>query len=306
MVALLDNIAARAATPAMWLIVLGMAYTLASTLLFLAAPPETGPGEALRPDALATGGAQPRVDLTSILNANLFGTVGAEASQAAASEPLAETRLPLVLLGVFVADTPEQSTVILARKGSPEKLYHIGDEVPGNAILEAVYLDHVRLRRGRVQERLAFPKPEQRLASPNRPSERARYSQAPPTNASSRPPRLPPRPGWQNRAYQSPETMAEHYRERLKRDPANTLNELGLTPVNSGEASGYRLDHLARSPYLRQTGLQPGDVVLSINGRPLGNPGRDLLELDSVLAQGSARIEVQRGNRRFFITASLK
>ena len=67
-----------------------------------------------------------------------------------------------------------------------------------------------------------------------------------------------------------------------------------------------RLDHLAQSPYLRQTGLQPGDVILSINGQPVGDVERDRLELDNVLAQGSARIEVQRGDRRFFITASLK
>ena len=67
-----------------------------------------------------------------------------------------------------------------------------------------------------------------------------------------------------------------------------------------------RLDRLAQSPYLRQTGLQPGDVILSINGQPVGDVERDRLELDNVLAQGSARIEVQRGDRRFFITASLK
>jgi hypothetical protein len=30
------------------------------------------------------------------------------------------------------------------------------------------------------------------------------------------------------------------------------------------------------------------------------------MEIDNVLAQGSARLEVQRGARRFFVTASLR
>jgi len=51
--------------------------------------------------------------------------------------------------------------------------------------------------------------------------------------------------------------------------------------------------------------LQPGDVILSVNGRPVGDLSQDRLEVDNVLAQGSARIEVQRGTRRFFVTASL-
>ena len=100
--------------------------------------------------------------------------------------------------------------------------------------------------------------------------------------------------------------MAERVRERLKADPRAALGELGLTPVGGEAAGGYRLDRLSQSPYLRQTGLKPGDVILSINGQPVGDVGRDRLELDNVLAQGSARIEVQRGERRFFITASLQ
>ena len=53
-------------------------------------------------------------------------------------------------------------------------------------------------------------------------------------------------------------------------------------------------------------GLQSGDVILSVNGRPVGDIQQDQLEIANIMAQGSARIEVQRGSRRFFITASLK
>jgi general secretion pathway protein C len=80
---------------------------------------------------------------------------------------------------------------------------------------------------------------------------------------------------------------------------------LGVAPVADGASEGYRVGNLAQSPYLSQTGLQPGDVILSVNGRPVGDLNQDRLELDNVLAEGSARLEVQRGTRRFFVTATL-
>ncbi|MDH3643531.1 MAG: PDZ domain-containing protein, partial [Gammaproteobacteria bacterium] len=97
-----------------------------------------------------------------------------------------------------------------------------------------------------------------------------------------------------------------NYRDMIEQDPEGALTNIGVTPVSEGQSSGYRLGNLADSPYLSQTGLQPGDVVLSVNGRPVGDISQDKMEFDNVLAQGSARLEVQRGTRRFFVTASLQ
>ena len=307
---LLRKIAARAATPAKWLIVLGMAYSLAGTVLFVAAPREAASVQPRNTVEKVSRDDRPGADLESIVGANLFGLAGArpsEAAAAAASASLVDTRLPLVLHGVFVAETPEASTAILARKGRSEELYHIGDSVPGNATLDAVFLDHVLLRRGRSLERLAFPKSDGNIAIP---SPRAEPAQAGSLDArallaqsGSPPSRMP---AGRIATERSPEEMAEKYREKLKVDPRGALGELGLTPVGGDGPAGYRLDRLAQSPYLRQTGLRPGDVILSINGQPLGDVEHDRLELDNVLERGSARLEVQRGERRFFITASLK
>lgn len=311
MESLIRKIAAHAATPARWLIVLGMAYTLATTVLFFAAPQEAASVQPRQTAAKEPGDARPGADLDSIVTANLFGVPGARPSEAAAAaaarETLAETRLPLVLHGVFVAEDPAESTAILARKGRSEELYHIGDRLPGNATLDAVYLDHVLLRRGRSLERLTFPRSDETIATP---AARAAGTETGSPDARAlragraSPPMPPPARG--KPAAPSPQEMAERYREKLKDDPQEALGELGLTALGGDAPSGYRLDRLAESPYLRQTGLRPGDVILSINGQPVGDVGRDRLELDNVLAQGSARIEVQRGERRFFITASLQ
>ena len=318
---LLGKLATRAMMPAKWLIVLGMAYTLATTVLFIAAPQEAA---SVQPEAPLTADARNSgpgaADLDAIIAANLFGVARAAPAEAAVAsataESLVETRLPLVLHGVFVAEIPAESTAIVARKGRPEELIRIGERVPGNATLESVYLDHVLLRRGRSLERLAFPDSDRSIATPSPRPEPARAgspeprampgeSVPEPALSSNDPPPPSAMAAQHNPGEGSPRELAERYRDRLKADPRGALGELGLTPVGGDGPGGYRLDRLSRSPYLRQTGLKPGDVVLSINGQPLGDVGRDRLELDNVLAQGSARLEIQRGERRFFITASL-
>jgi general secretion pathway protein C len=100
--------------------------------------------------------------------------------------------------------------------------------------------------------------------------------------------------------------VLNRYKQQLEEDPQGTLSSLGVSPVAEGAAQGYRLGNLAQSPALSQTGLQPGDVVLSVNGMPVGNVQQDKQQLDNVLAQGAARLEIQRGARRFFVTASLR
>ena len=65
------------------------------------------------------------------------------------------------------------------------------------------------------------------------------------------------------------------------------------------------VDESINSSYLRQTGLQQGDIILSVNGKPTNQVGKSEQMIQTLLAEGSARIEIQRGSRRFFITASI-
>ena len=278
----------RAVEPVRWLVVAGIAWTLATTALYIASGPEAS--APTRP--AAASGERPRepVNVNAILARNLFGQADA-APREVATETAVETRLPLELQGVFVADeVADESAAIIAQKGKPGLRYVIGEKIPGNAELVAVFADHVILRRAGTREKLTFPTATSQFrADPNVPA-----APPPASRASSAP------------APQTAREFVSTYQERMEADPQGTLDELGITPVSDDTASGYRLGDLAQSPYLSQTGLQPGDVVLSVNGRAIGNLDQDRLEIANVLAQGSARLEVQRGTRRFFVTASLK
>lgn len=306
----MKDIAAKLAASARWLLVAGIAYTLATSVLYFLSPPATAPTAA--PTA-ETAVPRPAPDLNAILTANLFGT--AEESAVAAEEPEVVTRLPLELLGVFVAEGGGESVAIISQRGRQGMTYRVGDEVPGNATLAEVHPTHVVLRRAGVRETLHFPSPGESLAARARvgPSDSGIDSTFPDVLDEGEPPPefehgdMPPEfDAEMDMEEASVRQLVDEYREELEGNPSEALDELGVSPVSEGAAEGYRIGDLAHSPYLSQTGLQPGDVILSVNGRPVGDLQQDRLELDNVLAQGTARLEVQRGSRRFFVTASLQ
>ena len=284
--------------------VAAIAYTLATSVLFFLSPPQSAPAGTgpSRPETRV----RPAVDLNAILASNLFGAADASAVETVSDSPAVATQLPLELLGVFVADSTEASAAIIAQRGRQGILYSVGDELPGNATLVEVHANHVVLRRAGTRESLHFPAPGQGLAARaalNAPAQEAPFEEVYEEVYEE---------SYEGAAVDDePEAasaaeLLDEYRDRLEEDPAQALESLGVSPVTEGAAQGYRIGDLAQSPYLSQTGLQPGDVILSVNGRPVGDLSQDRLELENVLAQGSARLEVQRGTRRFFVTASLQ
>ncbi len=296
----LSELAGRMVEPARWIVIGGIAFTLANTVLFFIAPPTPSTGDADARQPARTPDTRPAVSIQAILSRNLFGEAGASAV-VDTGLPAVETRLPLKLLGVFVADVPEESAAIIEQDGrSGGEVYMVGQTVPGNAELIEVHADHVVLRRAGSRETLNFPQvatstviTEAQVYEPEPSMDSASYTEETYDDAGMEP--------------ETPRDFVASYRDRIDADPEGTLREIGITPVSEGDAQGYRLDSAAASsPYLSQTGLQPGDVVLSVNGQPVGDIQQDRHQIDNILAEGSARIEVQRGTRRFFVTASLK
>jgi len=298
----------RLIEPAKLLLIVGIAYTLASTGWYFVSDPIPTP--LANPTRGAQSSRPAALPLERILAANLFGASSGAPAATPSTYDAPETRLRLTLEGVFRAEDPGHSAAIIAEQGRPGELYHVGQTLPGNVELTEVHADRVVLRRGGMYETLKFPEETALLAADQYdesllptgetyPDEPVYEEPAAVTEGSNDAQMLMQRDSNSTRA------GLQNYIERLESDPAGALSELGVSAVSSGSAQGYKLDNLANSPYLAQTGLQPGDVVLSVNGRPVGDVQQDRLEIDNILAQGSARIEVQRGERRFFVTASL-
>jgi general secretion pathway protein C len=316
-----NDIAARLALPVRWLMVAGIAYTLATTVLYVLSPPTAAPGAALGGARSEPTVRQP-VDVNAILTRNLFGTAGdMPVDVARATAATVATQLPLDLLGVFVAEEGSASAAIISQRGRPGLLYTVGAEVPGSARLVEVHPNHVVLCRSGVNETLHFPTGSAALAARRNvpePLQEPVYSEPQMQDEvyyeePYQEPYQEPYEQYQEEpapmdepVMPSAQQLIDDYRDRIDEAPAATLDELGVTVVGEGSPEGYRVGDLAHSPLLSHTGLQPGDVILSVNGRPVGNPDEDRTEIQNVLAHGSARLEIQRGTRRFFVTASLQ
>ena len=293
---MLDLVLEKGVEPLKWLIVIGIAYTLAMTVIVFFETPVTAPlNKAQVATATSEQRAAPNINL--ILNQHLFGEAGVESPVVQQQTTSVQTRLPLELQSVFVAYEPELSTAIVAQKGKAGRMYHVGDELPGNAKLVEITHDQIYLRRAGVRETLPFPKSssavsfEPELVEPEE-------EELPLLDDDVGDERLDEE---EDEEALRAEELAD-YQQQLADDPEGALDELGL---EAAEGGGYRIGTSAVDRYLQQSGLQTGDVIISINGQPVGDIQQDRAQLDELIAQGAARIEVQRGSRRFFVTARL-
>jgi general secretion pathway protein C len=305
-----QSVALKLAEPAKILIVIGIAYSLAQAGWYFVSDPQLQPiGDA--PQTIAGRNHPAPMSVRDIIESNLFGDAIGSAARTLDDHP-PDTRLRLTLEGVFRADNADQSAAIVAEQGRPGQLYAIGESLPGNAVLTEVFEDRIVFRRGANFETLRFSE-ETPLLRGSGPIEAASSSGQPTLTQQSnlrsahQTARPSARGASSNATPNRPlDEVVADYRDRLESDPEGTLNNLGLQPIATGAAKGYRLGNLAQSPYLSQTGLQAGDIILSVNGNPVGNIAQDQMQIDNIMAQGSARLEVQRGDRRFFVTASLR
>ena len=270
-----------------WLFGLGIAYAIASTGLVL-----LGDGFATSEAPLeayaspqSTGQMPPAPSLTALVQRNLFGRSTADGA-ANASTPTTPTRLPLTLKAVFVSTNPAQSTAIISKRSGAGKLYSVGDMVPGNARLADIEATRVILRRAGVREELAFKSEFKAKEGVRETPLRQRASSKSPSS----------QPG------NTDSSAIAQLNARLAQNPDETLRKMGVSQRREG---GYRISDTANQPFLAQSGLQPGDVVLSINGRPLGDINVDRLALTNLASAGSVRVELLRNGQTLTITTRI-
>jgi len=255
------------------LLVVVLAYLIAQTIWLLwYGPRDALPGSDLRRVAV-NGGAQQSAVLSSsqVQRWGLFGAYQAEPQAEQRPVDAPETRLSLELLGLFQTRDRGKSSAIIAERGGDAQLYHIGDGIPGNATLEEIYPDRVILKRQGRFETLRLNEVKGLAGGVTQVTEPEPRSPAP-----------------------SPETDLAQQRTAL-------IRQLGLQPVSDGGTEGYKIGDRAPKQLIEQVGLQPGDVVASVNGYPLGSEESDLAALQSYMESQAAVIVVQRGEQEFTV-----
>ena len=277
-------------------------------MLFIVENMDDGPGITLTANTPhVTARKSSKIDLSSL---NLFGRVQETATPQVVDAP--ETKLNLELQGVFASENEKASTAIVAEKNKAGELFRIGDKLPGNAVLSAVYDDHILIRRGSRTEKLMFSDSNLRstAGSSNRPNQanakpmtsrlqqvRERIARR---NSNLRVPAgLSRTPGSSLRNY------VDKNRDKIQQDPQAVLADLGMSPVSDGNTRGYKVSGTVSQTSLMQAGLQQGDIILSVNGKAVGDVMSDRAYIDQAMASKRVRVEVQRGSRKFFLTVPI-
>lgn len=290
---------------------------LADRVILFTTPPPTIPG------TTATPAPKPAYDRQRLLQTALFGTA-AGPSSAGLVVNAPETRLALTLHGLF-SGSSESSALISAAGGQPRR-YLEGAALPGGAVLAEVQKDQVLLRRQGQLEVLRFPKGAAaagfRAQSTSSAPEGAALSALPSTLPGVRDTRRPqgpnasPSPSRQRDANPvasasstggasafSPRSALRAFQGALAEQGEAALASYGLAPASGG--AGLEINNQVPAAALAQVGLRPGDRILSVNGQGVDGLAQNPQQIDAVLASGSARLEIQRGQRTFFVTAPI-
>jgi general secretion pathway protein C len=265
------------------LIVILIGWQLAKTVWLLmpssepiALPPIQATSRVTAPDRGAG------ISIDRIVEAHLFGKESAEAPvQVVEQEDAPDTQLSLELRGTITATEEQSALAIIAERGGAERVYFIGDAVPGGASLHAVQFDRVLLRRGGRLEALRLPRSEDSPAA---------------RRAASQPGASVPRTA-------SQPARAASVQEIVQQSAAGLTEVIRPQPVfKDGRQQGYRVYPGRQRQQFAQLGLRPGDLITQINGMALDDPARGMEIFRSLADATSVTVTIDRNGETEMLT----
>jgi general secretion pathway protein C len=222
---------------------------------------------AARPATLATTAPDPARLLDTIHAAHLFGASGHDAGPAMTQ---ATTALDLKLSGVFAATGKLPAVAIINAGNRGDLPFMNGDTILPGVTLEQVRPDHVVLNRGGVMEKLLLEQKGPALALKKtaanlnvRQEGKGRFS------------------------------ISRSGLNQVLSDPDQLANTGRVTPV---PGQGMRVEEAGSGSLMSRFGLQSGDMIRQVNGKPVVQAA-DLLQ--SYRADGQIRLEGTRNGQPF-------
>lgn len=171
------------------------------------------------------------------------------------------TSLSLKLFGVRVDNASGRGSAIIETPDGIQSSYAVGDEIMPGVTLARVAFDNVTIDRSGVAEQIFL---DQSVAAPIAQPSETRESEG--ASGSSL-----------------------------------LANSVEIVPrLEGGKVIGMTLNPKGDGALFKSAGLEPGDLLIGINGKPVGE-GEDIR---SLLASGSsASLEIERGGRRMTVSA---
>jgi general secretion pathway protein C len=259
---------ARGPRIATWALALALGVQAATIVTDLAGGGQSRKAD-LRPPSPATV-ARRGIDVASITNGHLFGTVAVQAQSGSAADAT-QTSMQLVLTGIIAGKDPRVGFAIVGENATAAKVHAVGDNVPGGAKLHSVYSDRVLLDRNGHLEYLALPRTNSAALNSN------------PVQAA-----VPN----QNPAF-------DRVRRLITEDPSALSDIMRNQPVlMQGKLRGFRIYPGRNRQAFARLGLRSGDLVVAINGTPLDDPARGDEIFRTIGSASEARVTVMRNGQQ--------
>lgn len=206
------------------------------------------------------------VDIQGIVNAHLFDVAQQQPTADAAAAP--QTQMSLVLSAVFAANDPNKGLAIIGESPTSAKVYAVGAAVRSGTRLHAVYPDRVVLDRNGQLETLSLPRQSTAGISIARPAATANNQ------------------------------FADNLRRIAESNPSAFAEVVRPQPVfANGVQRGYRVYPGRNRQQFSKLGLQPGDLVLSINGTALDDPQRGMEIFNTMSTSDRVTVTVERNGQ---------
>lgn len=248
-------------------LVLLVAYQLASATWAIVAPQA-----AIEVTAPSRVAADPPPDPESIAARHLFGEANVAPRVGAIDAP--ETRLDLTLRGIAASGSREYARALIAGPDAKEKVYAIGAEVPGGALVHEIHADRVLLNRRGTLETLRLPK-FGGDGSPAPPIE------AQPVGA----------------------VAVDNLRNQAATDELVEIVRPQAVMVD-GQLRGFRVYPGRDRQRFARLGLRAGDLVTAVNGSPLTDMAQSLEALRVLAGDSEVSLTIERGDEIETVTVT--
>lgn len=286
---------------------------LAVKLVWLVLPGAAEPEMTLPPAAaVPVSGGKAAV---SVSKWHLFGSAGLTNAQLARSAPA--TQLQLQLRGTLAEADPRAGMAVIADPVSGERAYRVGDALPGGASLDGVYPDRVILLHEGAQETLGLPYDQPGVPSSSAPAAAAAapapavHGRAGATASASAPSAdqipaaapvfVPPQMA------QGAVDFSKIQQQLGVPDPAQLMRQINAQPVmENGRMAGVRLSGGPNAVLVAQLGLQPSDIVTSINNVPLDSMARANQVVQSLTNANRVTVTVNRDGKPVTLSVNIK
>lgn len=241
---------------------------------------------------------------TSLAALHLFGEPQAE-NIAGSTPPVAvpQTPLRLILKGIIASQDAHNARAIIADAAGKEDSYAVNAQLPEDAVLKEIYVDHIILTRNHQDEALALVKDslttgsaEVKAAQPgNLPTALSAGGIQNPEAQGISPPNAGG--GATGSTAQSADIGAalRNYRDVLAANPQSLVGLAQADPVHEGtKFKGYRIQPGSDPGLFSNLGFQPGDVVTAVNGVALDNPAKAFEIMQNLATASELQVVVER------------